>query len=285
MKKELITRLLSEFESACRKTGQTEYWSARELQKILEYSKWDNFLKVLDKARTACKSSSADVSEHFAYFAKNIELGHGAQRSLDDVLLTRYACYLVAQNADPAKDVVAFAQTYFAVQTRKQELIEQRLHEVDRIGARDKLTSTEIILSKMLFESGVNEKGFSVIRSKGDNALFGGINTHEMKRRLNIPNNRALADFLPTLTIKAKDLATELTTHNIQESNLNGQTEIENEHIENNTAVRKILVLRNVVPENLPASEDVVKVRRKLAADEKKLIEKKKKHKGSAKEN
>jgi len=154
-----------------------------------------------------------------------------------------------------------------------------------RIGARDKLTSTEIILSKMLFESGVNEKGFSVIRSKGDNALFGGINTHEMKRRLNIPNNRALADFLPTLTIKAKDLATELTTHNIQESNLNGQTEIENEHIENNTAVRKILVLRNVVPENLPASEDVVKVRRKLAADEKKLIEKKKKHKGSAKEN
>jgi DNA-damage-inducible protein D len=272
MKKELITELFKKFEDACYIHQGIECWSARELQAILGYSKWDNFSKVIDKAKTSCESSGVEVKYHFPDVGKMIDLAKGAQRQIEDIALTRYACYLVAQNGDPAKSEVAFAQTYFAVQTRKQEIIEQRLLDVARVAAREKLSKSEKKLSGIIYERGVDDKGFALIRSKGDAALFGGFNTSDMKRKLQVPDARPLADFLPTLTIKAKDFATELTSHNVVEKDLKGENSISKEHIDNNIAVRKILKERGVKPEELPPSEDIGKLKRKLSSDEKKVM-------------
>lgn len=271
MKADVINDLLGKFESACYDYNGIECWSARELQNILGYAQWRNFENAIEKAKITCESSGNAVSDHFADVSKMIDLGKGAQRELTDYALTRYACYLIAQNGDSTKNEIAFAQTYFAVQTRKQEIIEQRLLDIARVNAREKLSKSEKKLSGIIYERGVDEKGFAYIRSQGDKALFGGFTTQDMKRKLQVPDTRPLADFLPTLTIKAKDFATELTSHNVVEKDLQGQTQISNEHIDNNTAVRKILQERGVQPEKLPALDDVKKVQRKLESEDKKI--------------
>lgn len=280
MKKELIVELFGKFEEACYLFNELECWGARELQEILGYTEWRNFLKVVDKAKTACENAGLAVSDHFVEVNKMVRLGSGAEREIDDIALTRYACYLVAQNGDSSKSEIAFVQTYFAVQTRKQEIIEQRLLDMDRVSARNKLSKSEKKLSGIIYERGVDDKGFAVIRSKGDQALFGGYSTNEMKRKLMVPGSRPLADFLPTLTIKAKDFATELTSHNIIEKDLTGETQISSEHVENNRAVRKMLIERGVKPEALPPADDIKKLQRKLEGDEKKLLKDIKKRKG-----
>lgn len=279
MKKELIEALFQKFENACYDLDGLECWSARELQKILEYSDWRNFTNAIKKASKACENAGEKVADHFVGVTKKVELGSGSVRSIEDVALTRYACYLIAQNADPTKTPVAFAQTYFAVQTRKQELIEKRLLDVARLTAREKLSKSEKALSKVIFERGVNNQSFALIRSEGDRALFGGYTTKMMKEKLGIPSNRPLADFLSTLLIKAKDFATELTSYNVIDKDLNGDIEITKEHITNNLEVRNILLKRGVKPEELPPSEDIKKVKRQLKSTERKILKSLKKDK------
>lgn len=272
MKKELIKELFEKFEQACYVYDDLECWSARELQLLFNYSEWRNFVKVIDKAKSACENAGERVKDHFVDINKMVGLGSGAAREVDNVALTRYACYLVAQNGDAAKPQIAFAQTYFAVQTRKQEIIEKRLLDVARVTAREKLSKSEKRLSGIAYQRGVDHKGFAVIRSKGDEALFGGYSTIEMKRKLQVPANKPLADFLPTLTIKAKDFAIELTSHNVIDKDLKGAAAISKEHVENNRAVRDILIERGVKPEALPPSEDLGKVRRRLQKEERNVL-------------
>jgi len=275
MKKEIIQQLYSAFEQAALEVDGVECWSARELQKLLGYSLWQNFTKVIDKAKVACENVNQSTSDHFIGVNKKVELGSGAMREIEDLMLTRYACYLVAQNGDSRKEQIAFAQTYFAVQTRRAELVEQRLLEVERVKARAKLQETEKKLSGILYERGVNDQTFAVIRSKGDQALFR-LSTNMMKRRMGMPQSRPLADFLPTISIKAKDFAAEMTSVNVQTKDLHGEASITQEHVENNAAVRKMLTERGIIPENLPAAEDVKKVERRLASEEKKMLKNKK---------
>lgn len=278
MKKEYIKELFEKFENACYDFDGIECWSARELQTILGYAKWDNFKNVIDKAKKSCEQAGEEIKNHFADIGKMVEIGSGVEKEISDFALTRYACYLIAQNGDATtKSEIAFAQTYFAVQTRKQEIIEQRLLDVARVTAREKLSKSEKKLSGIIYERGVDEKSFAIIRSKGDQALFGGKSTNDMKRILKIPGSRPLADFLPTLTIKAKDFATELTSHNVVDKDLKGDTQISKEHIENNKAVRVMLRDRGVIPENLPIAEDVKKVQRRLENEEKKVLKEVKK--------
>lgn len=272
MKKELIEELLQKFEGACQDVEGIECWSARDLQILFNYKEWRNFTKAIQKAKDSCENSGEKVLDHFVDTNKMVVIGSGAERELKDVALTRYACYLVAQNGDPSKPEIAFAQTYFAVQTRKQEIIEQRLLDTERVTAREKLSESEKVLSGIIFERGVNNRSFGIIRSKGDQALFGGLTTRSMKERLKVPQRRPLADFLPTLTIKAKDFATELTSHNVIEKDLHGDEHITTEHVDNNSAVRKLLLQRGVKPENLPKEEDIKKLQRRFKNDPKKII-------------
>jgi DNA-damage-inducible protein D len=244
------------------------------LQGLLGYAKWENFSKVIDKAKESCQNAGQEVCEHFPDIRKVIEAGKGAQHVIDDILLTRYACYLIAQNGDSKKEQIAFAQNYFAVQTRRAEIIEQRILDYERVKARAKLAETEKVLSGVLYERGVDSQGFAIIRSKGDKALFR-LDTNMLKRRIGAPENRPVADFLPTISIKAKDLAAEMTSINVQAKDLKGHAPIEKEHVDNNSAVRKMLLERDIVPENLPAAEDVKKVERRMKSEENKALKNK----------
>ncbi len=271
MKSEEIRELFVRFETAAAELEGIECWSARELQDLLGYSKWENFEKVIQKAKDACKNAGEEVAYHFPDVRKMVKIGFGAEKEIDDILLTRYACYLIAQNGDSRKEEIAFAQNYFAVQTRRAELVEQRLLEFERVKVREKLSQTEKQLSGILYERGVDSQGFAIIRSKGDQALFR-LNTQMLKRKMGVPETRPVADFLPTISIKAKDLAAEMTGLNVQNKDLKGQGKIEKEHIDNNLAVREMLTKRGIVPENLPPAEDVKKLQRKLDSDEKKVL-------------
>ncbi len=276
MKSTEIIDLFSRFEAAVAEYESIECWSARELQSLLGYSKWENFSKVIEKAKESCVNAGGTVSDHFPDIRKTIAMPKGAEKEIDDILLTRYACYLIAQNGDSRKPEIAFAQNYFAVQTRRSEIIEQRLLEAERLKARVKLQETEKNLSGILYERGVDDKGFGIIRSKGDQALFG-LSTALLKRKMSIPDSRALADFLPTVSIKAKDFAAAMTAENVQIKNLSTQSAIEKEHVDNNLGVRKIMIERGLKPENLPVAEDIKKVERRLKSDEKKITDNKEK--------
>ena len=278
MKSEEIKTLFEKFQAiACEYQG-VECWSARDLSTLLGYNKWDKFQNVICKAREACSNAGEDADDHFPRVGKMVSIGSGSNRQVDDYMLTRYACYLIAQNGDPHKAEISFAQNYFAVQTRVAEIVEDRIHELERVQAREKLAQTEKVLSGVLFERGVDSKDFAVIRSKGDQALFN-IDTNLLKRKYNVPASRPLADFLPTVSIKAKDLAAEMTSVKTQTKNLFGQKKIEKEHVDNNRAVRKMLLDRGIVPENLPASEDVKKVARRLKRTDGSLLHVQKKKK------
>lgn len=276
MDTQVIQKLQNQFDALSHKIPDedVEFWFARELQEPLGYTRWENFMTAISRAIESCKTTGYDENNHFRGVTKMVKIGSGSERPIQDIMLTRYACYLIAQNGDPRKQPIAFAQSYFAVQTRKQELIEDRLRLQARLDAREKLRESEKTLSQNIYERGVDDSGFGRIRSKGDAALFGGHSTQEMKNKYGITQVRPLADFLPTLTIAAKNLATEMTNHNVLQENLQGETEITREHIQNNQSVRSMLGQRNIQPENLLPEEDIKKLERRVKSDEKKLEKK-----------
>ncbi len=272
MNQELIARLHDDFENAARTENGITFWLAREIQQLLEYSRWENFENVMEKAKTACEMSDHSIENHFRDVTKMVDTGSGSTRQIKDLELTRYACYLIAQNGDPRKESIAFAQSYFALQTRKQELLEERMQLTERLQARAKLSETEKQLSSTLYQHGVDDKGFAVIRSRGDNALFGGNNTNQMKLLLGIKGRRALADFLPTVTLKAKEFAAAITDFNVRKHELRGPQKIGDEHVKNNRDVRDVLAKSKIRPEDLPAEEDIQKLERRVKSQDMKLL-------------
>ncbi len=271
MKKEIIQNLTNNFEEHSQKTeNEIEFWFARDLQHLLGYKKWSNFLKVINKAKISCKTNKNNVLDHFADVGKMVELGSGSKREIRDIALTRYACYLIAQNGDSRKEQIAFAQNYFAIQTRRLEVIEQRIKDWERLQARQKLTLSEKELSGLIYERTGNNRNFGIIRSKGDHVLFNKT-TQQMKGKLGVPKGRALADFLPVITIKAKDFATEITVFNTKGKDLKSEQQISNEHITNNRSVRNILLERGIKPEELPPEEDIKKLQRRVNSENKKI--------------
>jgi len=273
MEKQIVTKLQKRFEDYAYQEEGVEFWFARDLQILLGYTKWENFHLVIEKAKEACKNVQQIISDHFPEVRKTIAMPKGASKEIEEYKLTRYACYLIAQNGDPRKDEIAFAQSYFAVQTRKQELVEQRIALRERFEARNKLIASETELSQLIYERGVDDTGFARIRSKGDEALFGGHDTKQMKHKLKIPQNKPLADFLPTVTIAAKNFATEITNFNVKQDNLQGEGKITNEHVKNNQEMRRVLAKNKIMPENLPAEEDIKKLERKVKKDEQRIAE------------
>jgi DNA-damage-inducible protein D len=273
LEKEIIVKLTQSFEEAVHVEDGVEYWMARDLQNLFEYADWDNFSNVIEKAKIACRNSKHEKDNHFRDVTKMVSLGSGSQREIPDCKLSRYACYLVAQNGDPRKESIAFAQSYFALQTRKQELVEKHIANVERLQMRHKLTQTEKALSSTLYQHGVDDQGFGRIRSKGDQALFGGKPTSAMKEKLGVPATRALADFLPTITIKAKDFAGEITQFNVKKENLHGENQITEEHIKNNEGVRQVLIQSNIYPEELPPEEDVKKLEKRIKSEDEKTFQ------------
>lgn len=274
MEKATISKLNKTFEEYAYQQDSIDYWLARELQTLLGYAEWRNFLNAVDKAKDSCKTTGETVSDHFVDITKTIPMPKGATKEVPDIMLTRYACYLIAQNGDPKKEQIAFAQSYFAIQTRKQELLEERITLNERLQAREKLAATETELSKNIYERGVDNKGFANIRSKGDWALFGGYNTSAMKRKLRIAESRPLADFLPTITITAKQLATEITNFNVRKNNLKGEGYITSEHVKNNRNVRGLLGKSGIKPEALPPEEDIKKLTRRVKSADKEIAKK-----------
>jgi DNA-damage-inducible protein D len=274
MNTELVRNLTDTFEGHAQQTeGGVEYWLARDVQHLLGYTEWRNFELVIGKAKTACEVSGHSTADHFVDVNKTIAMPKGATKDVPDIMLTRYACYLIAQNGDPRKPEIAFAQTYFAIQTRKAELIEQRLLEAERVQARRKLTETEKELSQVIYEQTGGNQDFALIRSKGDHALFGK-STQAMKAQWKVPDSRPLADFAPTILLKAKDFATEITIFNARRHEMDNEGQISKEHITNNQAVRDTLLERGIRPESLPPAEDVKKVERRLQAEDKKALNK-----------
>ncbi|WP_455500430.1 DNA damage-inducible protein D [Gemmiger sp.] len=273
MDKKRISQIKEQFDLVLHneETSHVEYWLARDLMPLLGYERWENFDKAISRAMDSCETGGVPMADHFREVTKMVTLGSGAQRSVKDYMLTRYACYLIAQNGDPQKEEIAFAQSYFAVQTRKQELIEERISLLERTEARGRLREPEKRLSQNIFERGVDDAGFGRIRSKGDQALFGGYSTQEMKNKLGVKGSRPLADFLPTLTIAAKNLAAEMTNYNVEEKDLQGERAITDEHVQNNSSVRTMLGERGIKPEELPPSEDIKKLERRVKSQEKKL--------------
>ncbi|MFA5188659.1 MAG: DNA damage-inducible protein D [Patescibacteria group bacterium] len=272
MQKQIIIKLHKNFEDCSHENDGVEFWYARELQSLLGYDRWENFENAIKKAKIACENSKQNTADHFRDVTKTIPMPKEASKGIPDIMLTRYACYLIAQNGDPRKDEIAFAMTYFAVQTRKQEVVEQRIEQWERLQAREKLSLSEKELSGVLFERGVDGAGFARIRSKGDAALFGGHTTQEMKSKLGVADNRPLADFLPRVTIKAKDLANEITSFNVKrDKSLKGETPITSEHVKNNQNIREVLDKSGIRPEALPPEEDIKKLERKLKSEDKKL--------------
>lgn len=274
MDKKRILVIMNEFDSVARKTEENiEFWYARDLMGLLGYEQWRNFENVINHAIESCETSEIEPLDHFCEVTKMVALGSGAQRQVKDYMLTRYACYLIAMNGDTSKEEIAFAQSYFAVQTRKQELIEERIAYIERTQVRGRLKESEKRLSQNIYERGVDDSGFARIRSKGDQALFGGYTTKEMKTKLGVKDNRPLADFLPTLTIAAKNLATEMTNYNVEEKDLQGENAITTEHVQNNTGIRKMLGERGIKPEELPAAEDIKKLERRNNTQDRKIEE------------
>ena len=271
MDKSRINAIMEQYDAVVHKEEDVniEFWYARELMPLLGYERWENFEKAVNRAMNSCETSGIEVSDHFREVTKMIETGKGAHRPVKDYMLTRYACYLIAQNGDPKKEEIAFAQSYFAIKTRKQELIEERISYIERTEARGRLRESEKRLSQNIYERGVDDAGFGRIRSKGDTALFGGRSTQDMKKKLGVKDNRPLADFLPTLTIAAKNLATEMTNYNVEEKDLQGEASITVEHIQNNSTVREMLGQRGIRPEDLPVSEDIKKLERRVKSQEK----------------